>query len=135
MSAWSKVELRKLAESDDLHISPYRDDGQTPGTPTWIWSVVVDDALYVRAYNGVASRWYKSALKQKAGQIRAAGMTKDVSFEPVSGEINERISDAYKAKYARSEYLAPMIGARARAATVRVEPHDPASSSTNPLGT
>jgi hypothetical protein len=24
----------------------------TYGTPTWIWSVAVDGALYVRAYNG-----------------------------------------------------------------------------------
>ena len=52
MSTWSKDELRKIAETDDLHISPFREDGRTYGTTTWIWSVVVDDALYVRAYNG-----------------------------------------------------------------------------------
>ena len=50
MSTWSKDELRKIAEADDLHISPFREDGKTYGTPTWIWSVVVDGALYVRAY-------------------------------------------------------------------------------------
>jgi len=49
MSTWSKHELRKIADADDLHISPFRDDGKTYGTPTWIWSVAVDDALYVRA--------------------------------------------------------------------------------------
>ena len=48
MTAWSKDELRKIAEADDLHISPFRGDGATYGTPTWIWSVAVDDALYVR---------------------------------------------------------------------------------------
>jgi len=63
MTAWPKEELRKIAESDDLHISPFRDDGKTYGTPTWIWSVVVDDALYVRAYNGQSSRWYKAAMR------------------------------------------------------------------------
>ena len=52
MSAWSKDELRKIAESDDLHISPFREDGVTYGTSTWIWSVTVDDGLYVRAYHG-----------------------------------------------------------------------------------
>ena len=36
------------ALADDLHISPFREDGVTYGTPTWIWSVAVDDALYVR---------------------------------------------------------------------------------------
>jgi hypothetical protein len=43
--AWLKDELRKSAETDDLHISPFREDGKTYGTPTWIWPVVVDDGL------------------------------------------------------------------------------------------
>ena len=49
MSGWSNDELTKIARTDDLHISPFREDGLTYGTPTWIWSVVVDDGLYVRA--------------------------------------------------------------------------------------
>jgi len=122
MAAWSKEELGKIAEADDLHISPFREDGVTYGTPTWIWSVAVDGALYVRGYNGVKSRWYQAALQQKAGRITAAGMTKAVSFEPIQGAINDRIDDAYKAKYKGSPYLSPMIGARARAATVRITP-------------
>jgi len=127
MSTWSKNELHKIAETDDLHISPFRDDGKTYGTPTWIWSVVVDGSLYVRAYNGQSSRWYQSALRQKAGRIRAAGMTKEVSFEPVNGEISDRIDDAYRAKYKSSPYLKPMIGERARSATVKVVPRKAAS--------
>jgi hypothetical protein len=119
---WSKDELGKIAASDDLHISPFREDGVTYGTPTWIWSVVVDDDLYVRGYNGQQSSWYEAAIRQKAGRIRAAGMTKDVTFEPVKDAINGRIDDAYRAKYADSPYLAPMISARARSATVRVLP-------------
>ena len=119
---WSKDELSKIAGTDDLHISPFREDGVTYGTPTWIWSVVVDDGLYVRGYNGQQSRWYQAAIGQKAGRIRAAGMTKDVTFEPVDGALNDRIDAAYRAKYAGSPYLAPMITARARSATVRVLP-------------
>ena len=46
---WTKGELEKIAETDDLHISPFRGDGKTYGTPTWIWSVVVGDGLYVAA--------------------------------------------------------------------------------------
>ena len=122
MAAWSKDELRKIAEADDLHISPFRGDGATYGTPTWIWSVVVDDALYVRGYNGRSSRWYQAAMRQKAGRITAGGMTKEVIFEPVDGEINDRIDDAYRAKYRGSPYLGPMIGASARSATVEVMP-------------
>lgn len=83
---------------------------------------MVDGELYVRAYNGRQSRWYQAAIRQKAGRIRAAGMTNDVVFEPVDGEINDRVDDAYRGKCAGSPYLPPMIGARARPATVRVRP-------------
>jgi hypothetical protein len=89
----------------------------TYGTLTWIWSVAVDDDLYVRAYNGSNSSWYKAAMQQKAGRIVAAGATKEVTFEAVEGPINDRIDDAYRGKYRASPYLKPMIGASARAAT------------------
>jgi hypothetical protein len=34
MNAWPKDEVRKIAKADDLHISPFREDGATYGTPT-----------------------------------------------------------------------------------------------------
>ena len=122
MRTWPEEEIRRIAESDDLHIAPFREDGKTYGTPTWIWSVVVDGDVYVRAYNGQQSRWYVAAIRQKAGRITAAGMTKEVAFEPVEGPINDRIDAAYRAKYASSPYLAPMISDRSRSATVRITP-------------
>jgi len=105
MTTWPKDELSRIAEPDDLHISPFREDGRT--------SVVVDDALYVRAYNGQSSRWYQAAMRQKAGRISVAGITKEVTFEP---------ADAYHAKYKGSSYLSPMTGTRARSTTVKVTP-------------
>jgi hypothetical protein len=122
MKTWSKDELRRIAGADDLHISPFREDGRTYGTPTWIWSVAVDGDLYVRGYNGRASRWYCAAVQQKAGRITAAGLTKEVAFEAVEGSVNDRIDDAYRAKYGGSPYVAPMTSPRARAATVKVTP-------------
>ena len=122
MGNWTEAELAKIATADDLHISPFREDGVTYGTPTWIWSVVVDGTLYVRAYNGQNSRWYKAAMTQKDGRVRVGGIEKDVAFEAVEGTIDEAIDAAYRAKYASSPYLAPMIGKRARAATVKIKP-------------
>ena len=122
MAEWSKDELTRIAEADDLHVSLFHDDGVTYGTPTWIWSVVVDGNLYVRAYNGQESRWYEAAMRKKAGRISVGGVTKDVSFERVDGLVNDRIDDAYRAKYKSSPYLGAMIGARARSATVKINP-------------
>jgi hypothetical protein len=84
--------------------------------------VAVDDALYVRGYNGQKSSWYQAAVRQRAGRIIAAGMTKEVTFEPVEGAINRQIDDAYRAKYHCSPYLKPMIGEGARSATVKITP-------------
>lgn len=122
MSKWAPDELRAIGEADDLHVSPFREDGVAYGTPTWIWSVVVGDALYVRGYNGQDSRWYQAAVRQGAGRITAAGITKEVTFEPVDDPMNDRIDDAYRKKYRGSPYLSPMIGARARSAGVKIMP-------------
>ena len=91
---------------------------------SWIWSVAVDGVLYVRAYYGQDARWYRVAMRQKAGRIISAGMTKEVVLEPVDGPINDLIDDAYRAKYHDSPYLSPMISTRARSATVKVMPRD-----------
>ncbi|WDF77170.1 DUF2255 family protein [Mucilaginibacter sp. KACC 22773] len=118
---FSPNDLKQIDDADDLHISPYREDGVTYGTPTWIWAVVVDGDLYVRAYSGIASRWHKAALKQKAGRIIAAGMTKEVGFEPVYDRaLEQHIDEAYKKKYKNSPYLADMISSRAQSATIKI---------------
>ena len=82
MRGWDGDELRKIAEADDLHVSPFRADRTTYGTPTWIWSVAVD--------GGQESKWYRAAVRQKAGRILAAGLTKEVTFEPVGGAVGIR---------------------------------------------
>jgi hypothetical protein len=45
----------------------------------------------VCTYNGKHSRWCQAALRQKAGRVTAAGITQDVSCEPVNGAIDVAI--------------------------------------------
>ena len=121
--ALSREEIVAIAKADDLHIAPFRADGMTYGTPTWIWSVAVDGQLYVRAYNGTSSRWYKAAMSQGSGKIEAAGMEKKVRFEAVDDRtLNDKIDKAYQNKYSRSPYLNSMISDRAKNATVKILP-------------
>lgn len=121
---WPTDVLHAIVRADDLHVAPFREDGRTYGTPTWIWCVEVDGELYVRTYNGPHSTWYRSAVDQKAGKIEAAGNTFQVAFEPATGPVNDAIDAAYRAKYKGSPYLDPMISARARSATMRVVPKE-----------
>lgn len=106
MVAWSKDEIRKIAESEYLRYLAFRENSSTYGMPTWIWSVVVNDSLYVRAYKGQSSRWYQAAMRQRAGRITAAGLTKDVSFAPVIGPVSHRIDAAYRANTGRRKIMA-----------------------------
>ena len=126
MTSWQSGDLAKIAHSDDLHIAPFRDEGATYGTLTWIWSVVVGSSLYVRAYNSTRSRWYQAATSQPAGRITAAGQTFEVAFEavenPDTAPIQAEVDAAYRVKYADSPHLGHMISSPAKAATVRITP-------------
>ena len=66
MAKRSKDELRKIAEADDLHISPFREDGKTYGTPTWIWSVAVERCP-------VRARLQRAELSLVPGRAEAEG--------------------------------------------------------------
>ncbi|MBK9695984.1 MAG: DUF2255 family protein [Propionibacteriaceae bacterium] len=122
-TTWPQATLTAIDTADDLKISPLRPDAVTFGTPTWIWSVVVDGELYVRGYNGTASRWYQAAMARPEGRIHAAGQVHDVTFEAAPADLTDAIDDAYRVKYASSPYLPPMLSGRARAAGVRISPH------------
>lgn len=119
---WPPDTLAAIDAADDLRVSPLRADGRTHGTPTWIWAVVVNGDLYVRAYNGTRSRWYQAALARPEGRIHAAGELREVTFEPAPAELADQIDAAYWRKYASSPYLAPMISEQTRAAGVRIVP-------------
>lgn len=119
---WNVRQQAQIAATESFRVAPYRADGKTPGTPTYIWFVQVSGRLFVRAYSGTGSSWFRAGLAQRAGQIVLDGKALDVVFAPVDPGLAAAIDGAYRAKYASSRYLAPMISARARAATLEVLP-------------
>ncbi|MFC6260169.1 DUF2255 family protein [Levilactobacillus fujinensis] len=124
MKTWTAQRLRAFATADDLRVSPFYSDGKTYGTPTWIWSVVVGDHLYVRAWNGQRSSWYQAAISQCAGRIHLDGRNFKVRFSPVQGDpkLTARIDTAYRQKYVNSAYVHPMLQAGPQSATVEILP-------------
>lgn len=123
MTAWTATKLKAFTTADDMRVSPFYEDGKTYGTPTWIWSVVVGQHLYVRAWNGQHSRWYQAAKSQGAGRIHLADQDFEVAYVPVTTDdaLTAAINQAYENKYAGSPYLPPMLTAGPISATVRLD--------------
>jgi hypothetical protein len=94
---WTAEQLKTIAETHDLFVSPFREDGTTYGTPTQTWALVVGGNVYVRAANGQESRWYQAAVTQKAGRVRVADTYHDVMFE-AAGTTDEAAIDALRSQ-------------------------------------
>mgnify|MGYP001268551577 CR=1 FL=1 len=119
---WTMEMLDKIGNAEELEVASLRRDG-TLRKLTTIWVVRLGDELYIRSVRGRGSDWFRGVLDRHEGHIRAGGVARDVTFvEAPDPALNDRIDDAYRAKYSR--YAASIIDAinspEARAATLRL---------------
>lgn len=125
MNIWDPTELRAFGDPDELDIAPRRPD-DTLRPYTTIWAVRVEDDLYVRSFHGPDGGWYRRALSARTARIRVDDHELDVDVHPPHKveDIDDAISDAYRAKYAcyGDRYLDPMTGPTAIEATLRLTP-------------
>lgn len=123
MTTWTSDELNKIGNAEELEIASLRRDG-TLRKPRTIWVVRLGDDLYVRSVNGRNSDWFRGVQTKHEGRIEAGGVQKDVTFVEVSDAgISDQIEAAYHAKYRRyPQYVAPLLTAEARAATLKLVP-------------
>lgn len=124
MTVWTNEELNKIGRSDELEISSLRRDGTLRSLVT-IWVVRVGDDLYVRAYKGRTSPWFRGSQTRHEGQIQADGVVKDVTFvEESEPDLNAQIDAAYRAKYRRyaATIVDTVVTPDARAATIKLVP-------------
>jgi hypothetical protein len=121
MSSWKREDLDAIGAAEELEVAALRPDG-SPRPYTTIWVVRVGDELYVRSYRGRGGAWYRSARRRPEGRIRAGGVEREVTFDEPAGADHDAIDRAYRNKYARygGSYVDPMVGADARAATLRL---------------
>ncbi len=125
MTAWATSDLRRVGDAEELDLASLRADG-TLSNYTTMWVVRVEDDLYVRAYKGRESKWFRGVLRNHAGRIKAGGVERDVAYEevPAFEPVNDEIDRAYRSKYATmpQQYVTPMYATTARAATIRIAP-------------
>ncbi len=123
MTTWTRAELDRIGNAEELQIASFRQDG-TLRNPRIIWVVRVGDAIYVRSVNGRTSAWFRGVQTRYEGHIRAGGVAKDVTFvEETDSDINDQIDTAYLTKYRRyASIVNSMVTPAVRAATIKIIP-------------
>jgi hypothetical protein len=124
MTIWTRDELNKIGNAEELQIASLRKDG-TLRKPVIIWVVRLGDDLYVRSVNGRNSAWFRGVQTRQEGQIRAADVDRDVtSVEVPDSDINHQTDAAFATKYRRyaTRMISHINGSETRAATIRLVP-------------
>lgn len=122
-TAWTADELARIGGADELEISSRRGNG-TLRRFTTIWAVRSGDDIYVRSAYGPQNGWYRRALASGEGRIRAAGVERDVTFEPADTGVAGDVDGAYHAKYDRlgPRLVGSVVGTDAARTTIRLRP-------------
>lgn len=125
MTSWTQKDLERIGAADELRLASFREDGMRRH-PVTIWVVRVNDDVYVRAYRGRETAWFRQIQRRPEGRIEAGGVTKDVTLVDASSDetLNNRIDAAYQSKYRTysATYVDPMIAPQARTTTFKLVP-------------
>lgn len=114
-------DLLDLAQAEEIVISFVRPDGTRGSTP--IWDVEVGNEIYVRSGGGTSGGWYRRLRANPAGEVHLRGNVYPVRAEPVGDtELQSRVTEAYRAKYGGSPFLAPFLEPDSIAATLHLLP-------------
>src|SRR5438552_14050389 len=100
MSEWTRDELTRIGNAEELEIASVRTDG-TRRKPVTIWVARDGDSLYVRSVKGLSSAWFRGTQERREGRIRAGGVEKDVTFVNADHAIDDKVDAAYRPKYRR----------------------------------
>lgn len=120
MSTWAPQEFDFLACVNELRVAGRRQDGAFR-TPTTVWHVAVEGALYFRSVYGPNGRWYKGVIHHHEGLVSWRGSPRPVIYVP--GHTNDTaIGAAYFDKYGRGAPSQPITCADAKTTTPRIEP-------------
>lgn len=118
MNTWTPEDRTLLTDTYALHLTAGSDTDR-PGVE--IGMVMVDGGLYVRAYRGTRSHWYRAAQEHGRGRITVGGVTRDVLLTTHGLTPPAGLDAAFRTKYGPVAD-ALVASPRARAATIRVDP-------------
>ncbi|HEY5354654.1 MAG TPA: DUF2255 family protein [Streptosporangiaceae bacterium] len=100
MTGWTKDELSRVGDAEELEIASTRKDG-TLSSPRTIWVVPHGGDLYVRSVNGPDAAWFRGTQVRREGHIQAGGVDRDVTFTDADHSLDDQLDAAYRSKYRR----------------------------------
>jgi hypothetical protein len=106
----------RLEGAEEIEMRTPRSDGTGSSRPIWV--VVVDGVPYVRSYAGERGAWWRRARADGQAELGVRVVPE------TGGELDRRVSDAYRAKYGR-HWPGPteaMLTPPVVATTLRLEP-------------
>jgi hypothetical protein len=119
--------VKRLAEAEEVEMLVPGPEGVTTSRPIWI--VVVDGVPYVRSYNGRQGKWWQRVRRNRQGVLRVGRTRVPFAAKPLTareleGDLNRRVSEAYKEKYGEQwpQYVRTMVGKEVAGTTLRLEP-------------
>jgi hypothetical protein len=123
MPTWTRDELSKVAEADELEVTSLRRDG-TPSSPRTIWVVQVGDDLYIRSVNGTSGAWYRGTQIRHEGHVDVGGVSRDVTFTDIGHDMDAQVDAAYRDKYRRyaANVVDSIVAPQAESTTMRLDP-------------
>ena len=125
MTTWSTDDLQRVGDATELQLAAKRDGTLTSYTTMWV--VRVGDDLFVRSAGGPTRPWYRHALANGNGRIRAGGLERDVVFVVTPTDAHTAIDAAYHAKYDRygPGPVSHVTGPNSHAVTIRLIRSEP----------
>ena len=117
MSAWTPAQLRRFGDARSLVLT-----AGASGERVELGMVVVGGDVFVRAFRGTDSLWYRAAVAHRSGSVVVGEDRFEVGYEPAAGD-DDAIEAAYRERYGST--AAMVATPEARAATLRIVPVAP----------
>ncbi|WP_344612534.1 DUF2255 family protein [Dactylosporangium salmoneum] len=121
-SEWTRAQQEFFEAADHLTLAV--DDGSDLTVD--VGMVVVNGRVYVRAFGGRGSQWFRAAVRHRAGRITVRQETFAVRLAQADDDMAEAVDDGYRRRYAESSAL--VLSERVRQATLCIYPHEDRAS-------
>jgi hypothetical protein len=98
-SSFDPETLNLLDETEEAYIATSHDAG-SPEHRTIVWTVVVDDDVFVRSVRGRKGRWYQRISAHPEGALHVGDARIPVRAAPATDdETVDAVSEAFRSKY------------------------------------